>query len=165
MLVKAFFDYVQDIRPVYVFNRYSSVHQLIVYQRSLSTSWLSITSSDRSSCGNVATSALLLLFDLSGWIGRGALSTIVTLGQWRLHQQRSVYGLLGRRPCHSAFTTALGAFINYRSSCSSDEAITCPTQPRKVISAWKKPKRRQIRLRSLTKDSEWMIMIDFHQRG
>ena len=129
-----------------------------------SRSGVSITSSDRSSGGTVATSALLLLFDSSGWIDRGAFRISVgpkhqgieSCVNYEMCTDYSGNGI----PTKHAHHCARG--INSRTSCSPDEAITCPVQPRKLNSAWKTPKRRTIRLRSLTKGSE-MPCRDSHR--
>ena len=63
MLVKTDFDSIQDIRPAYVFNIYSSSTSFSYTTRASSRSGVPITSSDISG-GIVTSSALSLLFDL-----------------------------------------------------------------------------------------------------
>ena len=158
MLVKAVFDSVQDIRPAY----FISVPSISFwYTRSFAK-------------------VLIIAYRIRQiiWWHCRYFNIIIAIWFVRFHWQRSVEhiskhwgtGALGAASTMmcartartmtlppSIVTTALGAYTNSSSSCSPDEAITCPIQPRKLNSAWKPPKRRKIRFRSLTKSSERII--------
>ena len=130
--------------------------------RSSSRPRVPVISSDISG-GIVASSALS--FALSGWIGRGALKTSVSIIALKAAStMKCAQTARAMAFPISICTTALGAYINSRSSCSPAEAITCPIQPMKLISAWKPPNvERFVSDHSLKARSGWSkVMVGRH---